>query len=331
MPSGKSKTQTTTTTTAPPAYIENQLQYGVDEARRLYNQGAPDFYSGQTYAGFTPQQEQALQLTEQRALSGSPLTREAQAQLQRTLQGDYLNANPYLDSMIGAANRNITNQFAETTMPSVQSSLSRAGRYGSNAATQQLFTNAQRTLAQQLADTEANIRGNAYGQERQYMNAAIGQAPALAEQDYADTARLAAVGEQRQAMDQNAINEAMQRYQYENTIDQQQLDQFLSRIAGISPQAGQIGTSVQPVQGSNLLGQALGIAGTVGGYMLGGPVGASVGGSIRSQLGGGSGGYVPFSSALGGMQSNRTGPMQTYSGGPTGSYSLTPTGAIYWS
>jgi hypothetical protein len=271
MSSGKSKTQTTTTTTAPPDYIARQLTFGADEARRLYDQGAPAFFPNQTYAGFTPQQEQALQMTEQRALAGSPLTREAQSQLQRTLQGEFLGANPYLNSMVDASTRGITQRFAETTMPSVQSSLGRAGRYGNNAATQQLFTNAQRTLAQQLADTEANIRGNAYASERQLMNAAIGQAPALAAQDYADTARLAAVGEQRQAMNQAGINEAMQRYQYENNIDQEQLDQFLARITGISPQAGTIGTSVQPVQKSNVFGQVLGLGATLGGAALQSP------------------------------------------------------------
>jgi hypothetical protein len=271
MPKGSNKTQTTTTTTAPPAYVEEQLRFGLNEARNLYNQPAPSFFPNQTYAGFTPQQEQAMQLTEQRALAGSPLTREAQSQLQRTLSGEFLNANPFLDAQIAAATRGTTQRFAETVMPSVQSSLGRAGRYGSNASTQQLFTNAQRTLAQQLADTEANIRGANYQNERQFMNAAIGQAPALAAQDYSDFARLGAVGEQRQAMNQAAIDEQMQRYQYENTIDQQQLDQFLARVQGLTPLTGTVGTSVAPRQGSNTFGQILGLGASLGGAALGSP------------------------------------------------------------
>lgn len=271
MAKGSSKTQTTTQTSAPPAYVENQLKFGTDEARRLYEQGAPSFFPNQTYAGFTPQQEQALQLTEQRALAGSPLTREAQTQLQRTLSGEYLSANPYLDAQIGAATRGTTQRFAETVMPGVQSSLGRAGRYGTNASTQQLFTNAQRTLAQQLADTEASIRGQNYQNERGLMNQAIYQAPTMAQQDYTDLGKLAMVGEQRQAMNQAGIDEAMQRYQYENTIDQQQLDQFLARITGISPQAGQIGTTIAPKQGSNTFGQLLGFGASLGGAALGSP------------------------------------------------------------
>ena len=287
MSSGKSKTQTTTTTTAPPEYIAEQLKFGLGEARNLYNQPAPGFFPGQTYAEFTPQQEQALQMTEQRALAGSPLTREAQTQLGRTLRGEFLGANQYLDPMVEAATRGARQRFAETVMPSVQSSLGRSGRYGSNAATQQLFTNAQRTLAQQLADTEANIRGQAYGAERQLMNAAIGQAPALAAQDYAELARLGSVGEQRQAMNQQAINEAMQRYQYENTIDQQRLDQFLVRVTGISPQAGQVGTTIAPRAGSNTFGQLLGLGAQLGGAALGSPwLGTALGYGAQSAAGG---------------------------------------------
>jgi hypothetical protein len=342
MSSGKGKTQTTTQTSAPPAYIEDQLKYGTEEARRLYNQPAPKFFGGQTYAGFTPQQEQALNLTEQRALAGSPLTREAQAQLGRTLRGEFLGANQYLDPMVEAATRGARQRFAETTMPSVQSSLGRAGRYGNNAATQQLFTNAQRTLAQQLTDTEANIRGQNYAQERNFMNAAIGQAPALAAQDYADTARLAAVGEQRQAMNQAGINEAMQRYQYENNIDQEQLNQFLARITGISPQAGKVQTEVKPVAGANRLGQVLGVGMAAAGAFTGNPmlIAGGVNQFAGASQGGSGGGASPFSSQMFGSMPNsqptpfypQYNPMGTIAGGAYGGgYSNTAGGGrIDW-
>lgn len=311
MPKGKSSTQTTTSTTEPPSYIREPLKYGLSEAQRLYDAGSPAFFSGQTYAGFTPQQEQALQLTQDRAMAGSPLVRTAQEQLQRTLSGEFLNANPYLDPMVDAATRGARQSFTETVMPSIQSSLGRSGRYGNNAATQQLYTNAQRTLAQQLADTEANIRGQAYGVERQLMNAAIGQAPALAEQDYADLGKLAAVGEQRQAMEQAGINEAMQRYQYENTIDQQMLDQFLARVTGASGAAGNTTTQVAPKQGSSPFSQMLGLGATLGGAALGSPwLGTALGFGTQAAI------------------SAR--PAPTMIGGPTGSYSMYNSGPVYW-
>jgi hypothetical protein len=307
MPSGKSKTQTTTQTSGPPAYAAQELQYGVDEARRLYDEGLPSFFPDQTYAGFTPQQEASLRLAEQRAMRGSPLVDTAQNQLQRTLSGDFLGANQYIDPMIDAANRNVIRQFGETVMPSIQSSLGRSGRYGNNAATQNLYENAQRALAQELTDTESSIRGNAYAQERQLMNAAIGQAPSLASQDYMDIAQLGAVGEQRQAMEQAGINEAMQRYQYDNTIDQQALDQFLSRLGGTVPLTGTVGTITQPVKSSSPFSQALGIGASLAGAAFGSPW---LGGMIAPTV---------------------AAPMQTFGGGAYGGgFSPSSVGPINW-
>lgn len=303
MSSGKSKTQTTTQTQGPPSYAARQLEYGVDEARRLYDQGLPAFFPNQTYAGFTPQQEEALRQAEQRAMRGSPLVDTAQNQLQTTLSGGFLGANPYIDPMIEAGNRSIVRQFGETVMPSIQSSLGRSGRYGNNAATQNLYQNAQRALAEQLSDTEANIRGNAYAQERQLMNAAIGQAPALAAQDYMDIAQLSGVGEQRQAMEQAGINEDMQRYQYENTIDQQALDQFLTRLQGTIPLSGSVGTTTTPVKGSSPFSQMLGLAATAAGTYFGGPVGGATAGSLFGTVGGGQLGTTGIITApVGGIQ-----------------------------
>lgn len=284
MSSGKSKTQTTTQTNAPPAYAAKELEFATQEARRLYETGLPAYYQGPTFAGFTPQQEQALTMTENRAMRGSPLVDTAQNQLQRTLSGEFLGANEYIDPMIDAANRNITRQFGETVMPSVQASLGRSGRFGNNAATQQLYTNAQRTLAQQLADTEVGIRGNAYAGERQLMNAAIGQAPAMAAQDYADANRLGAVGEQRQSMEQMGIDADMAKYQYESMIDQNELDQFLARLQGVVPMTGTVGTTVAPRQGSSMFSQLLGAGISLGGAALGGPIGGMIGSSLASSM-----------------------------------------------
>ena len=319
MSSGKSKTQTTTSTTAPPAYVGNQLEFGVGEARRLYNAGTPEFFPGQTYAGFTPQQETALGLAEQRAMRGSPLVQGAQQNLFDTLSGKYMGSNPYLEAEINAASRGTTQRFAESVLPGIQSSLGRAGRYGANAATLNMYDRAQQNLARELGDIEATTRSRSYDNERARQFQALGLAPSLASQDYADIAQLSAVGEQRQAMNQRAIDESMQRYQYENTIDQQALDQFLARISGVAGSAGTIGTQTTPVQKSSPFSQALGLGLTAAGYAFGGPAGGMMGSMAGNAFGGGFGGYSPV-------------PMATYGGGAYGGgYSMTPGGTrISW-
>lgn len=102
-------------------------------------------------------------------------------------------------------------------------------------------------------------------------------------------------------MNQAGINEAMQRYQYENNIDQEQLDQFLARITGISPQAGQIGTETKPVAGANRLGQVLGVGMMAAGAATGNPMLMASGANQlagSSQSGGGSSGQSPFSAQM---------------------------------
>ena len=57
-------TTETVTQTGVDAFAQPFLQYGMSEALRQYQAGAPQFYQGQTYAGFAPQTEQALSAQE---------------------------------------------------------------------------------------------------------------------------------------------------------------------------------------------------------------------------------------------------------------------------
>ena len=50
-------TQSGTTVNEPWAKQSPYLQYGFDEAARLYQQGGPQYYPGSTVAGFAPEQQ----------------------------------------------------------------------------------------------------------------------------------------------------------------------------------------------------------------------------------------------------------------------------------
>ena len=122
-------------------------------------------------AGFSPEQQMAMTLQTNRALSGSPLNRSSQNLALDTLQGNFLNANnPYLQQAV-------INPITER----VQGTFSQAGRLGS-AYNQNALTNA-------LSD----VYYRNYENERARQNAMIGAAPELARtdlQDYADLARV---------------------------------------------------------------------------------------------------------------------------------------------
>ena len=64
-----------TTTVNPPSFQLPYLQYGMEQARGLYETGGPNYFPNKTYVPFSGQTEAALGLTENRALMGSPVDR----------------------------------------------------------------------------------------------------------------------------------------------------------------------------------------------------------------------------------------------------------------
>lgn len=96
--SGGGSDQTTTVT--PWAAQQPYLQHGFEQARSLYDGGAPQFFPGATYTPFSGQTELGMGLMQQRAMGGSPLTGAAQG-----LATDSLNSRPsagYLQDFIAS-------------------------------------------------------------------------------------------------------------------------------------------------------------------------------------------------------------------------------------
>lgn len=186
-----------TTRTEPPSYQLPYLQSGLRRAEGLYGQGSP-------VIPFAPQTEQALQLTQQRALSGSPVTRAGQDYITNTLQGGFLGSNPYLDQTFNRAALSTQNQLA--------SEFARSGR--SVDASEGL-------RSQQLNDLATGIYGGAYDAERNRMQGVLPYGQSYANQDYADLGQLRGVGSEIEGL----------AGQYANAPDVA-LDQYLARVRG---------------------------------------------------------------------------------------------------
>ena len=86
--------QTSTTTTSIDPSIQPYVTYGLEEGKRLYESGTPSFFPGQTYVSPSQATQSALQMAQERAMSGSPLVRSAQAEQLATIQGR--GVNPFL-------------------------------------------------------------------------------------------------------------------------------------------------------------------------------------------------------------------------------------------
>ena len=87
----------------------------------------------------------------------------SQGLVNKTIAGDFLTGNPYLDATLGRTRENVGDAVAGEFM--------QAGRYGSGYN--------QAILARELADAENNARMQDYSRERAYQNDAVGQAQQL--------------------------------------------------------------------------------------------------------------------------------------------------------
>ena len=238
---GGGDTRQITQTTSAPAYAQPFLEFGLSEAKNIY-QNRPSYYPGQTTVGFSPESEMALAGTRQKAISGSPFIGATQDVVMQNLMG----TNP----LMSAAFRPVVEQM--------DARASKAGRYGSGYE--------QAALAGALAPMAL-----------QAQQAAIGQAPQARQFGFADLNTLAGVGGAREAQSQAELQADIERFNMEQQQPLTSLANYMATVQGGT--VG--GQSTQPVfrnQAGNVLSGALGgaeLAGMVPG--MDGGMGAGLG------------------------------------------------------
>jgi len=271
-------------------------------------QGAQDVYSHQaanpssSVAGFTPAQQQAMQLTQNVANgtdfgNASTVNNAAGNYTTNLLNGNYLNSNPgssafnkfasgnmmnnpYMTGMANAAADSITRAYQTATSPQTASAFAGSGRYGSGAYQNAVSQN-QQDLATQLGNSMNNLYGGMYQNNMQNMlqgaqglstnyNTAAQQqlagaanAPNIVNSVNGAVSNLYNMGGNQQALNQQQINAPWQL-----------LNNFSNLVQG---QYGGTMTSTQPYYQNRMAG---GMGGAMGGAMLGsafGPVGMGIG------------------------------------------------------
>lgn len=235
-------TTTSTSTTQIDPAIQPYLTYGLQEAQRLYQGGGPQYFTGQGYVGPSTATQTGLEALQARAAAGSPLTSAAQNQLYGTIQGNYLGGNPFFSGAFQPAAQAATTAFNKA-IGDVTSSASKAGRYGSGAATN-LQNAAATTLANSLTGTAGQLAYQNYADERARQQAATFGAPQMAEADYADINKMLAAGQLGEGYQQQALEAAKQKFAYEQNLPQQQLTNYLNQVYGFP--AGRTTTTQQP-------------------------------------------------------------------------------------
>lgn len=236
--------QNSTTTTSIDPSIKPYVTYGLEEAKRLYETGSPQFFPGQTYVSPSAQTQQALQMAQDRAMAGSPLTGAAQAETLATIQGR--GVNPFLAGALGQTNRLAGEEF-NRNIQNLQSSAASAGRYGSSAMGQQAGT-AQDIFARALAEQGGQLAYNSAEAERARQMAAVGAAPQMAQADYADIQRLLSVGGAKEAQGAAELQDAMNRFNFQQNLPQAKLSQY-ANLYSSAPQGSTTTQTATPQGG----------------------------------------------------------------------------------
>jgi hypothetical protein len=240
----------------PPKYALPNLESGMGRTEGAYQQGGPQQYQGNTVVPFAPQTEQAFGMIQDRATNGSPVSDAASNLAVNTLNGGFLNSNPFLDSMFdraaGAVQNRISSQF---------------GQYGRDVSSSLPFQQ------QGMNDLATQIYGGNYDAERNRMMQMLPYQQSIANQPYQDAAMLRGVGSEVEGMAGRVIGDNTNRWNFEQQRPELALDSFLSRSMGNT-----MGQTQKTPEYSNPAMGALG--GALGGAQLGsmfGPWGTGIG------------------------------------------------------
>tara|TARA_X000001382_G_scaffold55288_2_gene37811 strand:- start:3898 stop:4791 length:894 start_codon:yes stop_codon:yes gene_type:complete len=279
-------TQVVTQTNDPWSGQQPFLETGFQKAEDLVLNKPPEFFPNSTVVPFSNQTSDALDLIENRARAGSPLTQIGQNTIQSAASGDMLKANPflqqdnpYLSSAIDAASSGIKRNYESVVEPSIDARFSAGGRYGSGLQAQSQSL-AQQNLADQLSDVATNMAFSDYGMQRQGYDTERGRqiqaaqlAPQMAQQDYVDAGQLMSVGQAEEGQAAAQLQEDMDRFNFNQNAEKQALADYMALVAG--GQYGGTQTTSTPIyqdSTSNTIGNIASLAGAAGGLL--GPFGA---------------------------------------------------------
>ena len=229
-----------TTTSGIDESIKPFVTYGLEEAKRLYQSPGAKFYPGKTYVGPSEATSEAIRLAAERARAGSPLTAAAQQEYLATIQGR--GVNPFLEGALAGTNRRAEEAYTRGVQ-GIQSNAASMGRYGSNAMGQQVGQ-AQDIFGRNLAETSGQLAYQSAEAERNRQMAAVQGAPAYAQADYMDIQKLLTAGQGQEQYQQKALQDAINRYNYEQTLPQQKLQQFTNLFTSV-PSGGTSTTTQQ--------------------------------------------------------------------------------------
>ena len=207
-------------------YVRDALS----EQQRLYREGAPEYYAGQTYLDPNSQQQQAINMMTANANVNNPMLQNATNLNNQMIQGDFLQNNPNFDAVMATAGRKATDAYNQA-MTNTNSQASMSGRYGSDAHARMASNNSS-NLAQSLADTAGQYAYQNYANERGNQINAMNNAGQIANNQNIGAQNLMNAGNAQAGFDQTKLNSEIARHDYGQNADQQHLSNYTNAVWG---------------------------------------------------------------------------------------------------
>ena len=207
-------------------YVKDALS----QQQNLYNQGAPEYYGGQTYLDPNSQQQSAINMMTANANVNNPMLQNSTNLNNQMIQGDFLQNNPNFDAVMNTAGRKATDLY-NNAMTNTNSQASMSGRYGSDAHAKMASNNSS-NLAQSLADTAGQYAYQNYATERGNQINAMNNAGQIANNQNIGAQNLMNAGNMQAGFDQTALNADIARHDYGQNAQQQHLSNYTNAVWG---------------------------------------------------------------------------------------------------
>jgi len=241
------------------------MEGGFKEAQNMYNDYTPQYYSGQTQAGFSPDQLTAQQGIRDFATQGAPsIMNPALSAYQAGTNANMLDVanNPYVNNMAQAA--------ADRAMGSLQPELANirggaimSGGYGGGRQGIAEGT-ALAGAADSANQAAAQIYGQAYGQGLGHQRGTLGMTGGLMNAGFQPYGALGQSGGQQQAREQQLIQDAQMQHDFEQGLPYDKFNQYQAGIAGFSPLVGNAGQMISTSPGASLMSNLGGLVSAYG-------------------------------------------------------------------
>ena len=207
-------------------YVKDALS----EQQRLYQEGAPEYYGGQTYLDPNAQQQSAINMMTANAGANNTMLQNSTDLNNQMINGDFLQNNPNFDAVMNTAGRKATDLY-NTAMLGTNSSASMSGRYGSDAHAKMASNNSS-NLAQSLSDTAGQYSYQNYANERNNQINAMNNASTIANNQNVGANNLMQAGNLQAGFDQAALDADISRHDYGQNANQQHLANYTNAVWG---------------------------------------------------------------------------------------------------